>query len=62
MTDYLLKLYENLEWRKSEAKLIEDLRRACKKRDIALYVNLSSNLNGKWRVLNSPKSHRIQMP
>jgi hypothetical protein len=55
MTDYLLKLYRDPKWRKSESDLIENLRRACEKRAIPLYINLSSNLQGKWKVLNDPK-------
>jgi hypothetical protein len=55
MTDYLLKLYNNPTWRRLESELVEDLRRACEKRKIPLYVNLSFNLQGKWKVLNDPK-------
>jgi hypothetical protein len=55
MTEYLYERYHNPEWRKSENALIEELREECNKRKILLYVNLSSNLYGKWEKL-SPKN------
>jgi len=54
MSEHLYELYRNPEWRKSEDALIEDLQEECNKRKIPLYVNLSSNLYGKWKKL-SPK-------
>lgn len=46
------KLYYDESWRKAEAKLIEDLVKECKKENILLYVNLTSNLVGKWEKLS----------
>ncbi len=46
------RLYYDEDWRKAEAKLIEDLARECKKENILLYVNLTSNLAGKWEKLS----------
>jgi len=54
MSEHYYALYRNPEWRKSEDALIEDLQEECDKRKIPLYVNLSSNLYGKWKRL-SPK-------
>jgi hypothetical protein len=51
MTQYLWELYNNPEWRKSEAALIENLRLECEKQKLPLYVNLSGNLQGKWKKL-----------
>jgi len=51
MTLYLYELYNNPEWRRSEASLIEDLRVECEKQKVPLYVNLSGNLQGKWKKL-----------
>ena len=50
-TEYLYKLYQNPEWRKSEGDLIEGLRVKCKQKGIPLFVNLSANLHGKWKKL-----------
>jgi len=55
MTEHLWQLYNNPEWRKSEAALIEDLRVECEKRKIPLHVNLSANLQGKWKQLAPAK-------
>lgn len=55
MTEHLINLYYDKEWRKSEAKLIEDLRTECEKKKIPLYVNLSGDLQGKWKKANSLK-------
>lgn len=51
MTEYLWQLYHNPEWRKSEAALIAELQAECEKQKIPLYVNLSANLQGKWKKL-----------
>ncbi len=51
MTQYLWELYNDPEWRKSEAALIDDLRAECEKQKLSLYVNLSGNLQGKWKKL-----------
>lgn len=51
MTQYLWELYKNPEWRKSETALIENLRVECEKQKLPLYVNLSGNLQGKWKKL-----------
>ena len=51
MSLYLKKLYDSPEWRRSEASLIEDLRRECEKHGILLYVNTSMNMQGKWKKL-----------
>jgi hypothetical protein len=53
MTDHLLKLYNDPEWRQSEAALIAELQTECEKRKIPLHVNLSANLQGKWKKLVS---------
>ena len=51
MTPYLLQLYNNQEWRSSESQLIEELNMACREQNIPLYVNLSLNLQGRWKKL-----------
>ncbi len=51
MTDYLWERYHDQAWRESEAKLINDLRLLCKSKEIALYVNLSANLQSEWKRL-----------
>lgn len=54
MTETIWKRYNDPVWRKSESVLIDELRTACQKEKIALYVNMSRNLQGKWKVLNHP--------
>lgn len=54
MTEQMWKLYNDPVWRKSESDLIDELRTACQKEKITLYVNMSRNLQGKWKVLNRP--------
>ncbi len=49
------KLYYNPIWRKSENELVAALIIACKKKGIPLYVNMSSNVRGNWKILNMPK-------
>lgn len=54
MTEYLWDRYNNKEWRKSEADLINNLVHLCISNKIALYVNLSANLEGDWKMLSPP--------
>jgi hypothetical protein len=56
MTETMWKLYNDPVWRKSESDLIDELRTACQKEKITLYVNMSRNLQGKWKVLNRPSN------
>ncbi len=56
MSEQIWKEYNNPVWRKSESDLIAELQLACQKENIALYVNLSGNLLGKWKVLNAPST------
>jgi hypothetical protein len=55
MSEQIYEQYHDPEWRKSENALIEELQEECDKRKIPLYVNLSSDLYGKWKKL-SPKN------
>lgn len=48
MGKHLWERYNDKEWRKSEANLINELRLLCDKKGIDLYVNLSANLQGDW--------------
>jgi len=54
MTEHMWKLYNDPVWRESESALINELQEACHKEKIILYVNMSRNLHGKWKVLNRP--------
>ena len=56
MTESMWELYNNPAWRKSESDLIDELRTACQKEKITLYVNMSRNLQGKWKMLNRPSN------
>jgi hypothetical protein len=45
------RLFNNPEWRKSQAALIEKLRVECQSKNIPLYVNLTLGLPGKWKKI-----------
>lgn len=55
MTGYLQRLYDDPAWRKSESDLVEKLIKVCDSKQVPLYVNMSSNLQGSWKVLNEPQ-------
>lgn len=53
MGEHLWDRYNDKTWRESEARLISDLRLLCHDKKIALFVNLSANLQGNWKELTS---------
>lgn len=55
MSMYLQQLYDDPVWRKSESDLVDKLMKACVSEQVPLYVNMSINLQGNWKVLNEPK-------
>jgi hypothetical protein len=54
-TSFQFMLSKDKHWLNSEATLIDELRQACEKRGLALYVNTSGNHKDPWCVLVSPK-------
>jgi hypothetical protein len=51
LTAYQLKTWKIPEWLKSQAALIDDLKRECALEGIPLYVNTSGNLKNPWLTL-----------
>jgi len=51
MSPFVLKLHQDPEWRASENALIDELVAECEKRGVPLWVNLSSDGNGMWKLL-----------
>ena len=56
MTPYLLKLHNDPKWRESENALVAELVQECEKKGIRVWVNISSNVNGKWKMLTKPSN------
>lgn len=56
MTPHLLERYQNKEWRESENALINELVEECNKLGIQVWVNLSSNVNGNWKLLTQTEN------
>jgi hypothetical protein len=54
MTPHLLKQHQDPKWRASENALVEELVQECNKRGIQVWVNISSNVNGNWKLLTTP--------
>jgi hypothetical protein len=54
MTPYLLKLHTDPVWRESENALVAELVQECEKKGIQIWVNISSNVNGNWKLLTKP--------
>jgi hypothetical protein len=54
MSPYLLKLHSDPKWRESENALVTELVQECQNKGIQVWVNISSEVNGKWKLLTKP--------
>jgi hypothetical protein len=53
MTSYLQKLHQNPQWRESENALVQELVTACQEKEIPVWINISSDIHGEWKLLSA---------